>query len=395
MTLFEDTEAKEEGPSQVKITAIGGCGLTQLDRLHDLLGNSVSSLGIDTDRGRLYEAECDQRLLLGEEFTGGDGTGGDDKMGERCLSGNNMQVRDLVSGVKANLIIGGLGGGTATALMSEVSKISRSTGALTIVIATRPFGYEEESKSILAKRKIHSLVRCADSVFLLSNDMLAGVGKGKMAAKEALRRADAALMETVCGMLEFLMPNKRMLLDFGTIKSHLKRGGLCAFATGVSAMRNNAIEALKTAMERFAKLKSDITKAPRALIQFAIDDDVLMDGVRNAFGVAQRVFSKDAQLALGVVFNGVKQGKTRVSIIASGLPLFNEVVELDFLQRHISESENPARRMSSGGVDLPRRRELDRREGITVLNPRRLSEEELKIPAYLRRRMLTKEKKHA
>ena len=395
MKLFEDTETREEGLSQVKVTAVGGCGLTLLDRLHDILGNSVSTLGIDTDRGRLFESECDQKLLLGEEFTGGDGTGGDDKIGERCLSGNNMQVRDLMSGVKANLIFGGLGGGTATALVPEISKISRSASALTIVIATRPFGYEEESKSILAKRKIHSLVRGADSVFLLSNDMLAGVGQGKMAAKEALRRADAALMETVCGILEFLTPSKRMLLDFGTIKSHLTRGGLCAFATGVSAMRNNAIEALKTAMERFAKMKSDITKAPRALIQFAIDDDVLMDGVRNAFGVAQRVFSKDAQLALGVVFNGVKQGKTRVSVIASGLPLFNEVVELDFLQRHVSESGNPAQRLSSGGVDVPRHRKLNRVEGITVLNPRRLSEDELKIPAYLRRRMLTKEKKRA
>jgi cell division protein FtsZ len=394
MKLFEDDGTREQGLAQLKLTAVGGCGLTLLDQLHELLGDSVSTLGIDTDRGRLFESECNQRLLLGEEFTGGDGTGGDDKLGERCLSGNNMQVRDLISGVKANLIIGGLGGGTATALMPEVSKISRSTGALTLVVATRPFGYEEESKSILAKRKIHSLVRSADSVFLLGNDALAGVGKGKMAAREALRRADASLIETVCGILEFLTPRKRLLLDFGTVKSHLSRGGLSAFAFGVSAMRNNAIDALKTAMERFAKMKSDITKAPRALVQFAIDDDVLMDGVRNAYGVAQRVFSKDAQLALGVVFNGVKQGKTHVSMIASGLPLFNEVVELDFLQKQLKESENPAMRLrTGGGTEIQRRKKLSSTPGITVLNPRGLSEDELKIPAYLRRRMLFKEKR--
>jgi cell division protein FtsZ len=393
MKLFEENELREEGPAQVKLTAVGGCGLALLDQLHSSLGDSVSTLGIDTDRGRLFESECGERLLLGEEFTGGDGTGGDDKVGERSLCGNNTQVRDLISGAKANVIIGGLGGGTASALLPEVSKISRSSGALTLIVATRPFSYEEESKSILAKRKIHSLVRSADSVFLLNNDALGGVGKGKMSAREALRRADAALIETICGIVEFLTPRKRMLLDFGTVKSHLARGGLSAIASGVSSMRNNAIDALKGAMERFAKMKSDITKAPRALIQFAIDDDVLMDGVRNAYGVAQRVFSKDAQLALGVVFNGVKQGKTRVSVIASGLPLFNELVELDFLQKQIKESENPAARLNSGVAEMPRRKKLVSTPGLTVLNPRRLSEDELKIPAYLRRRMLFKERR--
>jgi len=224
---------------------------------------------------------------------------------------------------------------------------------------------------------------------------MAGAGSGRLAAKEAIRRSDAAVLETISGVIEFLTPRKRMLLDFGTIKSHLTRGGLSAFASGVSAMRNNAIEALKAAIDRFARLKSDITKAPRALIQFAIDDDVLMDGVRNAFGVAQRVFSKDAQLALGVVFNGVHQGKTRVNIIASGLPLFNEVVELDFIQRKLKESGVLAVRLGANEADEPRlrRRLLSESTGLRVINCRRLSEEDLKIPAYLRRRMTMKEKR--
>jgi hypothetical protein len=119
-----------------------------------------------------------------------------------------------------------------------------------------------------------------------------------------------------------------------------------------------------------------------------------MDGVRNAFGVAQRVFSRDAQLAMGVVFNGVKQGKTRVSIIASGLPIFNEVVELDFIQKKLKESELPSMRINSSAATKQNRSRMSGRrnaKGLTVLNPRRLSEEELKIPAYLRRRMIVKE----
>ena len=389
MRLFDDSERRPEEAARILVTAVGGCGLSLIDRLRDIAGETIHTLAIDTDRARLSDCGAEQRLMLGEELTSGDGTGGDYRLGERCLAGNNMQIRDLFDGAKVNLFVGGLGGGTATALLSELAQISRAAGALTLVVATRPFGYEEESKSILAKRKIHSLVRSADSVFLLSNDTMAGVETGKLSAKEALRRSDAAVLETLSGILEFVTPRKRMMLDFGSIKSQLTRGGLAAFASGLSAMRNNAIEALKAAMERFARLKSDITKAPRALIQFAIDDDVLMDGVRNAFGVAQRVFSKDAQLALGVVFNGALQGKTRVNIIASGLPLFNEVVELDFVQRRLSESEMLSARLGSNEPSTPRRRTFSgSKVGLKVLNPRQLSEDDLKIPAYLRRRMM-------
>lgn len=392
MTLFGETDFFDGNLKAVKLTAVGGCGLALLDRLREGFGESVSTLAIDTDRGRLSECEAEKRLLLGEELTDGYGTGGDERLGARSLSGNNMQVRDMMADARANVLVGGLGGGTATALMPELAKISRSAGALTLVVATRPFYYEGLNKTVLAKRKMHSLVRSADAVFVLNNDNIAGEGADKLSAAEAIKRSDAVVLEAISGILEFLIPRKRLLLDFGTVKSQLTRAGLAAYASGVSAMRNNAIEALKSAVESFAKRKSDITKAPRALIQFAIDDDVLMDGVRNAFGVAQRIFNKDAQLAMGVVFNGLKQGKTRVNIIASGLPLFNEVVEIDFAEKHIPENEVATLRRSSPAQRSLFRHQVSSTHKLSILNPQRLSEDELKIPAYLRRRMVTNRK---
>jgi cell division GTPase FtsZ len=232
---------------------------------------------------------------------------------------------------------------------------------------------------------------------MINNDAIVGEPI-KLSAAEAVKRSDAAFVDLINGLLDFISAEKRLLLDFGTIKGQLTRGGLCAWASGVSAMRNNAIEALKTSLDQFAHSRSDITKAPRALIQFAIDDDVLMDGVKNAFGVAQRVFSKDAQLAMGVVFNGVKQGKTRVSIIASGLPLFNEVVENDLAVPDVRGEfeELPGRAPALATAGSGAMRSVFRAgaamsapaENVRILNPRRLNDDELKIPAYLRRRML-------
>ncbi len=391
MTLFGTPEAPAREGVDLKLTAVGGCGLALLDRLRGTLGEGVGTVAIDTDKSSLTETEAESRLLLGEEITEGYGTGGDERLASRALGGRNVEVRELLGGARANLLIGGLGGGTATALLPELARISRAAGVLTLIVATRPFQYEGLAKTVTAKRKMHSLVRSADCVFLLNNDLVAGEGAGKLSASEAVRRSDAAALETISGLMEFLLPRKRLLLDFGIVKSQLTRGGLAAHASGMSAMRNNAIEALKAAIEQFAHRKSDITKAPRALIQFAIDDDVLMDGVRNAFGVAQRIFSKDAQLAMGVVFNGVKQGKTRVGVVASGLPLFNEVVELDFAQKQFEAAELSAERRptsASRAASLAGgRARMPHRDSLKVLNPRPLSDEELKIPAYLRRRM--------
>lgn len=384
MTFFTSSDSEQGQARDVLITAVGGCGLALLNRLIPSLAGNVDTLAIDTDRSQLAESEATRRLLLGESLTGGHGTGGDENLAARCLTGRHVEVREMMGCAKTNILLGGLGGGTATALLPELAKISRSTGMLTIVLSTRPFRYEGKAKVVLAKRRLHSLVRAADTVFLLSNDTLAGESSAKLSAAEAVKRSDEAIQETIAGLLEFVLPRKRMLLDFGTVKSLLTRGGLAAFAAGVSAMRNNAIEAFRSAVELFARHKSDITKAPRALIQFAIDDDVLMDGVRNAFGVAQRVFSKDAQLAMGVIFNGLKQGKTRVSIIACGLPLYNEIVEMGLPDMKVYEDK---RDMEEGRRIL----RLPRSDKLRVLNPRPLNEEELKIPAYLRRRMINQE----
>lgn len=397
--------------SGVKLVAVGGCGLSTLDQMNSYAVHKFGTVAFDTDSARLAESDSDSRLLLGQALTEGYGTGGDEALGARVLAGMHLEVRDLLSDGRVNILIGGLGGGTATALLPELAKISRSLGILTLVVATRPFKYEGQNKTVTAKRRMHSLVRSADSVFMINNNAVLG-DSAKVSAAEAVKRSDAALQDTITGLLEFLQPTKRMLLDFGTIKGQLTRGGLSAFASGVSAMRNNAIEALKAALNKFAKARCDITKAPRALVQFSIDDDVMMDGVKNAFGVAQRVFSKDAQLAMGVVFNGVKQGKTKVSVIATGLPLFNEVVELDISETFYPEYENPSRNLprSRKGTanfrrlsksDTPftgvpetltghwggRESSLDK-ENVKILNPRLLSDEELKIPAYLRRRMM-------
>lgn len=385
----------------VKLIAVGGCGLSILDALNEHGPGSYHSVAIDTDSARLAETASDSRLLVGQNLTNGFGTGGDETLGARAFSGMHIDVRELLADSKVNIIIGGLGGGTATALLPELAKISRSLGVLTLIVATRPFKYEGGQKTITAKRRMHSLFRTADSVFMINNDAISGE-LVKLSAAEAIKRSDAAFVDMIHGLLEFITAEKRLLLDFGTIKGQLTRGGLCSWASGVSAMRNNAIEALKTALDQFAHSRSDITKAPRALIQFAIDDDVLMDGVKNAFGVAQRVFSKDAQLAMGVVFNGVKQGKTRVSIIASGLPLFNEVVDTEIAVPDLRDefAEKPARSvglaMAGAGGNGGAMRSVFRgsanlnaaAENLRILNPRRLNDDELKIPAYLRRRML-------
>lgn len=400
MTLFSSmTDDAAPENSRVLVVAVGGCGINTVGQLLDERREGYELLSVDTDAERLAEMSTGSRVLLGEDLADGLGTGGDDLLAARCMSGKHMTLRDELSTSKVNIIVGGLGGGTATAVLPEIAKISRSLGVLTLVVASKPFRYEGSQKLSKAKRKIHSLFRSADSVFLINNETLMGEKKN-FSASEALVKSDEAIVETVGGLLDFITPEKRMLLDFGTIKGQLTHGGLAAFATGVSAMRNNAIEALKAALAKFALHKSDITKAPRAVIQFSIDNDVLMDGVKNAFGVAQRVFSKNAELSLGVVFNDRKQGKTSVSIIATGLPLFNEVVDIS--ERMNQEAPVPlhSRGASRRSMDLTKdmaagRKRPSSKQDIRgdytrfhILNGMRLKEEDLRIPAYLRRRQM-------
>jgi cell division protein FtsZ len=406
-SLLDNIANAAKADEQVKIIAVGGCGLAMLDELNLTTNSVFESIAIDTDAKRLAETESDKRLLLGEQITEGGGTGGDQFVGSRCMQDKQAEIRNMLEDGKANIFVGGLGGGTGTSLLPELAKISRALGVLTIVIATKPFKYEGKSKLTIAKRKMHALFRSAGSVFVINNDSVISE-QLKISAGDAISLANEKVVETIGGVLNFLSQHRRQQLDYGTVKSILNRGGLSAFACGESAMRNNAIEAFRDAAEKMSAIRPDFKSSPKILVQFSVDEDVLLDGVKNAFGVAQRMFGKDVQLAMGIAFNNLKRANTRVSIIITGLPLFDEVVESSNSAKYAapaSREEVSSHRVSRyrRSASTPREQYLPQLSARTsnrsdesksnygvpsvrILNPRQLDDEELKVPAFMRKR---------
>ena len=52
-SLLEQMKAATETVNEVKIIAVGGCGLSVLDTIHDSGAHNFHSVSIDTDSARL------------------------------------------------------------------------------------------------------------------------------------------------------------------------------------------------------------------------------------------------------------------------------------------------------------------------------------------------------
>jgi cell division protein FtsZ len=86
------------------------------------------------------------KLVSGQRWTSGPCFGRheiDTRRAAACRDGivRALDDADLV------LLIGGMGGHTSTAAVSFVAQLARETGALTMAVVTRPFGFEGQSRS--------------------------------------------------------------------------------------------------------------------------------------------------------------------------------------------------------------------------------------------------------
>ena len=86
--------------------------------------------------------EAPIRIQLGERLTRGLGAGGDRIMGRKAAEESRDEIKQVMAGSDMIFMTAGMGGGTGTGSTPMVAEIAKQTGALTIAIVTKPFGFE-------------------------------------------------------------------------------------------------------------------------------------------------------------------------------------------------------------------------------------------------------------
>ena len=121
-------------------------------------------LAVDTDSEALDGCPLpeENKLLADRQWRNGRGCGGDVLKGQRSMARERAALETLISDSKLLLVIGGLGGGTASGGAPALAGLAGRLKIPTIFLLTMPFSLEGHSKRKISEDTLQELLPVVD-----------------------------------------------------------------------------------------------------------------------------------------------------------------------------------------------------------------------------------------
>ena len=342
-------------PVKIKVIGLGGGGCNAVTRMvrQDITG--VEFIAMNTDAQALAITEAPLRVQLGDKLVRGLGVGGDHMQGQRAAEESKDEIRELVSGADMVFITGGMGGGTGTGAAPVVAEIAQQSGALTIAVVTRPFTFEGVHRAEVAEKGITRLLdRVVDTLIIIPNDRLLELCDHKTGVDEAFRMADDVLSHGVQAIAQVITVPGMINLDFADVKAVMKDAGPAWMSIGKGSGQHRAADAAKEALAS-PLLDVSVSGSKGVLFNVVGSENLSLFEVNEAAEIIKGAVDPEANIIFGVVHDPAMDKEIKITLIATGF-------------------------MTQG--DPPGDRKEDE---ITEFLKEWKSEDQLDIPAFLRR----------
>jgi len=304
-------------PARIKAIGIGGGGCNAINRMVREGIRGIDFIAMNTDAQALALVEAPTRIQLGEKLTRGLGVGGDHRVGFKAAEESRQTVEELVGEADMVFVSAGMGGGTGTGGIPVVSQIAKESGALTIGVVTKPFGFEGGHRTEVAEEGILSLTEKVDTLIIIPNDRLLQLCDAKTTIDSAFKLADDALLLGVQAISEVVTVPGLINLDFADIKSVMKDAGPAWMSVGKGSGQNRAAEAAKSALAS-PLLDVSVSGAKGVLFNITGGPSLTLFECNEAAQVISQAVDPRANVIFGVVFDPKMDSEVKITIIATG-----------------------------------------------------------------------------
>ena len=301
----------------IKVIGVGGGGVNAVNRMIDAGLRGVEFVAINTDAQALLMSDADVKLDIGRELTRGLGAGSDPEVGKAAAEAHRAEIEELISGSDMVFITAGEGGGTGTGAAPVVAEISKSLGALTIGVVTRPFAFEGRRRSVQADNGIQRLKEKVDTLIVIPNDRLLSVANDKTSLINAFKMADEILLQGVAGITTLITTPGLINTDFADVKMILTNAGSALMGIGVASGDNRAVTAAKDAISS-PMLEAAIDGARGVLLNITGPSSMGLFEVNAAADEVHAVAHQDANIIFGTVIDDEMGDEIKVTVIAAG-----------------------------------------------------------------------------
>ena len=340
-----------EPAARIVVIGVGGAGNNAVNRMIDEEIQNVEFFVANTDKQALSTSKARNRIILGEEITGGLGAGGEPEIGEKAAEASADTIREIVKGANMVFVAAGMGGGTGTGAAPVIAKIAKDAGALVVAIVTRPFTFEGKKRVVNSIEGLNKLRANVDSIIVVSNDKLL-MTNGNAPISQAFNESDKVLAQSVKTVVNLILLPAVINLDFADVRNTLKDAGVSLIGFGLGSGANRAKDAANNAISS-PLLEASITGARRAIVSVTCGPNVSLFDAQETVNLLIDASGHDIDVKFGVAINDQLTDEILVSVIASD---FEE--EVDFSQPSL--------------FDIPRRRKDDIKEPVgeeSILEP--------------------------
>src|SRR5664279_3584319 len=265
----------------IKVVGIGGGGVNAVNRMIEVGLKGVEFIAINTDAQALLMSDADVKLDIGRELTRGLGAGADPEVGRQAAEDHTEEIEEVLKGADMVFVTAGEGGGTGTGGAPVVARLSRTLGALTIGVVTRPFGFEGRRRGEQADVGIEELRDEVDTLIVIPNDRLLSISDRKISVLDAFKSADQVLLQGVSGITDLITTPGLINLDFADVKSVMSGAGSALMGIGSARGEDRAVAAAEMAISS-PLLETSIEGAHGVLLSVAGGSDLGLFEINEA-----------------------------------------------------------------------------------------------------------------
>lgn len=303
----------------IRIIGVGGAGSNVIDRLVLDGIESASVTVMNTDVQSLNASVAPEKINLGEQITRGLGTGGDPEIGYSAAEESAGEIESAVAGADLVFIVAGLGGGTGSGAAPLIAHYARQAGAMVIVFATLPFGFEGRRRLVQAGEALVQIKEQSNLVMCFENDRMGEASSPTAGVQQAFISADYVVSTSIRALVAMIRTRGLISVGLDDLAVALRqRDSRCLFGHGESDGGNRAHEALERALKSPLLEKGRVlSDAHTILIHITAGPDVTLNEVTVLMNDFNRQVA-DSTLIQFALSTDAKMGrKLAVTILSS------------------------------------------------------------------------------
>jgi len=304
--------------AKIKVVGVGGSGGNAISRMIDAKIKGVEFVAINTDAQALHHSRAQEKIHIGKNLTKGLGAGMNPEIGRQAAEENRDEIQEVLKGADMVFVTCGLGGGTGSGAAPIVAETAKELGALTVGVVTRPFAFEGSQRRAIADEALNNLKDRVDTLITIPNDKLLSIIDRKTTLISAFRIVDDVLRQGVQGISDLITRPGIVNVDFADVRAIMQDSGSALMGIGIASGENRAVEAARAAINS-PLLELSIDGAKGVLFNISGSTDVGMLEINEAANIITENIDPNAKVIFGaVVDEQIRKGDIQITVVATG-----------------------------------------------------------------------------